>query len=45
MINLYLEKLNKNAKQAENIGDLECIEVMIVLVTHMNDCLVEAKHS
>ena len=35
----------KNAKQAENIGDLECIEVMIVLVTHMNDCLVEAKHS
>ncbi|PWA90727.1 RING/U-box superfamily protein with ARM repeat domain-containing protein [Artemisia annua] len=40
-----LEKLKENAEQAEKIGDLECIEEMIALVTHMNDCLVEAKQS
>ncbi|KVH92441.1 Armadillo [Cynara cardunculus var. scolymus] len=40
-----LEKLKENAEQAEKIVDLECIEEMIALVTHMNDCLIEAKQS
>ncbi|KAI7736031.1 hypothetical protein M8C21_033552 [Ambrosia artemisiifolia] len=40
-----LEKLKENAEQTEKMGDLECIEEMIALVTHMNDCLVEAKQS
>ncbi|KAI3669768.1 hypothetical protein L6452_41163 [Arctium lappa] len=40
-----LEKLKENAEQAEKIEDLECIEEMIALVTHMNDCLIEAKQS
>lgn len=40
-----LEKLKENAEQAEKIGDLECIEEMIALVTHMIDCLIEAKQS
>ncbi|KAK1422054.1 hypothetical protein QVD17_24912 [Tagetes erecta] len=40
-----LEKLKENAEQAEKMGDLECIEEMIALVTHMNDCLIEAKQS
>nr|XP_043614926.1 U-box domain-containing protein 4 isoform X2 [Erigeron canadensis] len=40
-----LEKLKENAEQAEKMGDLEYIEEMIALVTHMNDCLIEAKQS
>lgn len=40
-----LEKLKENAEQAEKMGDLECIEEMIALVTYMNDCLIEAKQS
>ncbi|KAK1433121.1 hypothetical protein QVD17_10027 [Tagetes erecta] len=40
-----LEKLKENAEQAEKMGDLECIEEMIALVTHMNDRLIEAKQS
>ncbi|KAI3777150.1 hypothetical protein L1987_46945 [Smallanthus sonchifolius] len=40
-----LEKLKENAEQAEKMGDLECIEEMIALVTHMNECLIEAKQS
>lgn len=40
-----LEKLKENAEQAEKIGDLECIEEMIALITYMNDCLIEAKQS
>ncbi|KAI3785120.1 hypothetical protein L1987_44232 [Smallanthus sonchifolius] len=40
-----LEKLKENAEQAEKMGDLECIEEMIALVTHMIDRLIEAKQS
>ncbi|MFS7973732.1 putative U box domain, armadillo-like helical, Zinc finger, RING/FYVE/PHD-type [Helianthus anomalus] len=40
-----LEKLKENAEQAEKMGDLECIEEMIALVTHMNDKFIEAKQS
>ncbi|XP_052626604.1 U-box domain-containing protein 4 [Lactuca sativa] len=40
-----LEKLKENAEQAEKIGDLEVIEEMINLVTHMIDCLIESKQS
>ncbi|XP_071709868.1 U-box domain-containing protein 4-like isoform X2 [Rutidosis leptorrhynchoides] len=40
-----LEKLKENAEQSEKMGDLECIEEMIALVTYMNNCLIEAKQS
>ncbi|KAL7611720.1 hypothetical protein Lser_V15G07453 [Lactuca serriola] len=40
-----LENLKENAEQAEKIGDLEYIEEMIALVTHMHDCFVEMKQS
>ncbi|KAD4888216.1 hypothetical protein E3N88_20289 [Mikania micrantha] len=40
-----LEKLKENAEQAAKMGDLECIEEMIALVTHMSDRLIEAKQS
>ncbi|KAL8188515.1 hypothetical protein R6Q57_029803 [Mikania cordata] len=40
-----LEKLKETAEQAEKMGDLECIEEMIALITHMNECFIEAKQS
>ncbi|KAI3747872.1 hypothetical protein L6452_10584 [Arctium lappa] len=40
-----LENLKENAEQAEKIGDVEYIEEMIALVTHMHDCFVEMKQS
>lgn len=40
-----LENLKENAEQAEKIGDLEEIEEMIALITHMHDCFVEMKQS
>ncbi|XP_024968402.1 U-box domain-containing protein 4-like isoform X1 [Cynara cardunculus var. scolymus] len=40
-----LENLKENAEQAEKIVDVEYIEEMIALVTHMHDCFVEMKQS
>ncbi|KAI7728319.1 hypothetical protein M8C21_021245, partial [Ambrosia artemisiifolia] len=40
-----LEMLKENAEHAEKMGDLECVEEMIALVTHMNDKFIEAKQS
>ncbi|KAI3722647.1 hypothetical protein L2E82_33689 [Cichorium intybus] len=40
-----LETLKENAEQAEKIQDLEYIEEMIALITHMHDCFVEVKQS
>ncbi|EPS70781.1 hypothetical protein M569_03979, partial [Genlisea aurea] len=40
-----LEKLKENAEQAENNAEVECIDQMIGLVTHMHDLLVMRKQS
>ncbi|KAJ9540790.1 hypothetical protein OSB04_027296 [Centaurea solstitialis] len=40
-----LENLKENAEQAEKVADVEYIEEMIALVTHMHDCFVEMKQS
>ncbi|KAL2525277.1 U-box domain-containing protein 4 [Abeliophyllum distichum] len=40
-----LEKLKENAEQAEKSGEVEYIDEMIALVTHMHDLLVIKKQS
>ncbi|KAL0408007.1 UNVERIFIED_CONTAM: U-box domain-containing protein 4 [Sesamum radiatum] len=40
-----LEKLKENAEQAEKAGEVEYIDQMIALVTHMHDLLVMMKQS
>ncbi|XP_059280550.1 U-box domain-containing protein 4-like isoform X1 [Lycium ferocissimum] len=40
-----LEKLKENAEQAEKTDDVEYIEQMITLVSHMHDCFVTVKQS
>ncbi|XP_051129573.1 U-box domain-containing protein 4 [Andrographis paniculata] len=40
-----LEKLKENAEQAEKIAEIEFLEQMISLVTHMHDLLVIMKQS
>ncbi|KAI3794117.1 hypothetical protein L1987_36744 [Smallanthus sonchifolius] len=40
-----LENLKENAEQLEKIRDVEYIEEMINLVTHMHDCFIEMKQS
>ncbi|KAL3844444.1 hypothetical protein ACJIZ3_001847 [Penstemon smallii] len=40
-----LEKLKENAEQAENTSEVEYIDQMIALVTHMHDLLVMMKQS
>ncbi|XP_076950913.1 U-box domain-containing protein 4-like [Bidens hawaiensis] len=40
-----LEKLKENAEQAEKMGDLECVEEMLSLVSHMNDKFIEVRQS
>nr|GEW42739.1 U-box domain-containing protein 4-like isoform X1 [Tanacetum cinerariifolium] len=40
-----LENLKESAEQAEKNGEVEYIEDMIALVTHMHDCFVEMKQS
>ncbi|PWA33989.1 zinc finger, RING/FYVE/PHD-type, Armadillo-type fold protein [Artemisia annua] len=40
-----LENLKESAEQAEKNGEVEYIEEMIALVTHMHDCFVEMKQS
>ncbi|EYU23288.1 hypothetical protein ABFS82_01G056200 [Erythranthe guttata] len=40
-----LEKLKENAEQAENTGEVEYIDQIIALVTHMHDLLVMLKQS
>ncbi|KAI3468577.1 hypothetical protein Pfo_025240 [Paulownia fortunei] len=40
-----LEKLKENAEQAEKTGEVEYVDQMIALVTHMHDLLVMTKQS
>ncbi|CAA2989675.1 U-box domain-containing 4-like [Olea europaea subsp. europaea] len=40
-----LEKLKENAEQAEKTGEVENIDQMIALITHMHDLLVMLKQS
>ncbi|CAI9775618.1 unnamed protein product [Fraxinus pennsylvanica] len=40
-----LEKLKENAEQAEKTGEVEYIDQMITLITHMHDLLVMLKQS
>ncbi|KAK9061890.1 hypothetical protein SSX86_019074 [Deinandra increscens subsp. villosa] len=40
-----LESLKENAEQLDKTGDVEYIEEMINLVTHMHDCFIEMKQS
>ncbi|KAL0329911.1 UNVERIFIED_CONTAM: U-box domain-containing protein 4 [Sesamum radiatum] len=40
-----LDKLKENAEQADKIGEVEYIDQMIALVTHMHDLLVMVKQS
>ncbi|KAJ0704092.1 putative U box domain, armadillo-like helical, Zinc finger, RING/FYVE/PHD-type [Helianthus annuus] len=40
-----LENLKEDAEQLEKIRDVEYIEEMINLVTHMHDCFIEMKQS